>query len=233
MSEAERERLGLSKDDVTFMSLIAAAFRDELDDYSLTDSMTALKTRAGDPDIAQLIEEGYVEQDKVSRRRYYSLTRKGWGVLNEQAPGNGFGDYFEKVEHRVGTHLLSEALKNKNDVVSVEVYEAIDGETIDVVAYTADGDIGYTGEVETASNNAAAVVEDYEKLAQIDGESIWVAPTNASVEELWEDLESKGMVSEVASRVAARSSRLQEHLTDNPEGGITMVRTYSQLESTL
>jgi len=32
MSEAERERLGLSKDDVAFMSLIAGAFREELDD---------------------------------------------------------------------------------------------------------------------------------------------------------------------------------------------------------
>ena len=69
MSEAERERLGLSKDDVTFMSLIAGASREEPDDYTLTDSMTALKTRAGDPDVDQLREEGYIEQDQVSRRR--------------------------------------------------------------------------------------------------------------------------------------------------------------------
>ncbi|MGB9933919.1 hypothetical protein [Haloarcula amylolytica] len=93
MSEAERERLGLSKNDVSFMSLIARAFREELDDYTLTDSMTDLKTRAGDPDIDQLREEGYVEQDQVSRRRYYSLTRKGWGVRCERDHRQHAGGY--------------------------------------------------------------------------------------------------------------------------------------------
>ncbi|WP_434530032.1 hypothetical protein ACODNH_01855 (plasmid) [Haloarcula sp. NS06] len=92
------------------------------------------------------------------------------GVLNEQAPGNGFGDYFEKIEHRVGTHLLAEALKNKKDVDAVSVYESVGGETIDVVAYTNEGDIGYAGEVETSSNNSSAVVDDYNKLAELGGE---------------------------------------------------------------
>jgi len=233
MSEAERERLRLSKDDVTFMSLIAAAFRDELDDYTLMDSMTELKNRAGNPDIDLLREEGYVEQDKVSRRRYYSLTRKGWGVLNEQAPGDGFGDYFEKIKHRVGTHILAEALSNKPDVYSVEIYERVNGETIDVIAYGEEGTVTYAGEVETGTNDDAGTVEDYDKLSDLSGEKIWIVPTNSDLETVWNHLENAGRVEEVQSSTTHRASNLQEFLDDNPQEGFTMVRTYSQLESTL
>jgi len=57
--------------------------------------MTALKTRLGDPDIDQLREEGYVEQNKISRRRYYSFTRKGWGAGAKEINVNTLEDIFE------------------------------------------------------------------------------------------------------------------------------------------
>ncbi|RLM94333.1 hypothetical protein D3D01_15845 [Haloarcula sp. Atlit-7R] len=231
LSREEREELGLSRDDVKFMSLVADAFRDALEGYELTDSMNNFDERAGEPDLEKLQDEGYIDPATVLRQKYYSLTRDGWRLINNGVPGNKFGDHMEKIGHRVGVFLLSRALSELPGV-TISEYEEHDGETYDVIGYNEDGSIQFVGEVETQSNNKGAVVDDYQKLAAAPGEAVWASPSHSTLEEVWNTLVDQGVV-EPANRTTDRAQFLQKYLDENEEDGIHKVWTYSQLEEKL
>ncbi|EMA08704.1 ATP-binding protein, partial [Haloarcula marismortui] len=219
-----------SADDKEFMALIASAFRDELDWYSLTDSMTDVRDRAGDPDVDALIECEYIDETTVQRKKYYSLTRKGWRVVGDSVPGNEFGDHMEKMEHRVGVHLLTKYIAERDDVAWAEPYAQYEGETYDVVGYDNIGTILVTGEVETESNNPAAVAEDYEKLSDAPGDVIWAHPAERDFSAIWEMVNQHVLDEELSVTTIDRTAYLREYLEDNELSGVDDVKTYSQLK---
>jgi DNA helicase HerA-like ATPase len=218
-----------SADDKKFMSLIASAFRDELDWYSLEESMTDVRDRAGEPDVDSLIECGYVDDGKIGNRKYYSLTRKGWRVVGDSVPGNEFGDHMEKMEHRVGVHLLTEHIANREDVAWSEPYARYNGETYDVIGYDAIGGVVATGEVETESNNPTAVAEDYEKLSEAPGDVIWAHPSERAFSEVWKMINESVLDGGLPVRAIERTHRLEEYADDHEISGADVARTYAKL----
>jgi len=219
-----------SEDDKQFMAYIAAAFRDELAEYSLTDSMTQVRDRAGNPDVDGLIDCGYIDDARVQRKRYYSLTRKGWRVVSDSVPGNEFGDHMEKMPHRVGVYLLSQYLSNRSDIAFVEEYAEHNGETYDIIGYDDDSKIVITGEVETSSNNPDAVIDDYQKLVSAPGEVIWAHPSQTTHSEVWEGLSEEVIEENITSRAAHRTPGMRKYLEENDVPWADDVRTYSELE---
>jgi hypothetical protein len=218
-----------SEDDKEFMALIAAAFRNELDWYSLTDSMTKIRDRAGNPNTEQLIEAGYIDEGKVQKKKSYSLTRKGWRVVSDSVPGNEFGDHMEKMEHRVGVHLLTGHISGRKDVESVEPYARFDGETYDVIGYDENGDIVVTGEVETESNNPDAVVEDYKKLSDAPGDMIWAHPSERVFSEVWGMINEHALDEALPKQAEHRTHELEKFLERNEISDVA-AKTYGNLE---
>ncbi|MGB9954698.1 hypothetical protein ACOZ4F_20110 (plasmid) [Haloarcula marismortui] len=218
-----------SEDDKEFMALIAAAFRNELDWYSLTDSMTTVRDHAGDPNTDELIEAGYIDEGRVQKKKSYSLTRKGWRVVSDSVPGNDFGDHMEKMEHRVGVHLLKEYISEREDVESVEPYARFDGETYDVIGYDGDENIVVTGEVETESNNPDAVVEDYKKLSDAPGDMIWAHPSERVFSEVWGMINEHALDEALPKQAAHRTHELEEFLERNEISDVA-AKTYGNLE---
>ncbi|RKS76000.1 hypothetical protein BDK61_4631 [Haloarcula quadrata] len=217
-----------SDDDKQFMAFIGSAFRNELDWYSLTESMTSVRDRAGEPNVNALVECGYIDSSRLLNKRYYSLTRKGWRTIGESVPGNEFGDHMEKMPHRVGVHLLSQYILERDDVESAESYERYDGETYDVIGYDSSGNIVVTGEVETESNNAKAVVEDYKKLSEAPGDMIWVHPSERAFSEVWGMINEHALDGNLPKQAAHRTHELEEFLDRNNISDIT-AKTYGKL----
>ena len=218
-----------SDDDKEFMALIAAAFHNELDWYSLTDSMTTVRDRAGDPNTDQLIEAGYIDEGKVQKKKFYSLTRKGWRAVSDSVPGNEFGDHMEKMEHRVGVHLLSEYISEQEDVEMVEPYARYDGETYDVIGYDNSENIVVTGEVETESNNPDAVVEDYKKLSDAPGDMIWAHPSERAFSKVWGMINEHALDGALPKQAAHRTNDLEKFLNRNEISDLT-AKTYGNLK---
>lgn len=135
----------------------------------------------------------------------------------------------EKIKHRVGVHLLAEQMGD--DFAGVETYATYQGETYDLIAYGTNGEIALVGEVETASNNKEALIEDYEKLAAAPGESVWVFPSNPTGEELWGILEEEVLEHDYSTHTKQVASRLDDELSVNPEEGADKVRNYESLLS--
>jgi DNA-binding PadR family transcriptional regulator len=234
LSADERDDHDLSEDDAQFLCLIADAFRDELDDYDLTQSMKTLEDRAGSPNIDTLIDNGYIDSTKVIRKKYYSLTRKGWRVINDGVPGNKFGDHMEKIQHRVGVYLFKQYILNDEeeyqDIENVKSYEVHRGETYDLVGYGSESDIKCVAEVETNSNNVKALVDDYKKLSEVPGKSSWVFPSNTVLKELWSKLEDEVLENSYPDRSKKRVQLLQEKLDGRKEEGADNVYIYSQIK---
>jgi hypothetical protein len=229
LTKHKRESVDISRDDIEFLALVGDAFRDELDDYALTESMSGLSDRAGNPDIAALKEQDYVEDTTVLRRKYYSLTRKGWRLINDGVPGNKFGDHMEKIEHRVGVYLMAERLGSLPGVTAAQ-YEEYDGETFDVIGYDANSNIRHVCEVETSSNNKQAVLEDYDKLRHAPGMSTWAFPDGNVMQDVWSVLEDASHVGEIPTWDKQRASRFRKYVREHPHAGIRDIWYYSKLK---
>jgi len=219
-----------SDDDKQFISFIAAAFRNELDWYSLTDSMTGVRDRAGEPDVESLMECGYIDDGKIGNRKYYSLTRKGWRTVSDTVPGNDFGDHMEKMPHRVGVHLLANHIADREDVSWTEEYARYNGETYDVIGYDSIGSVVVTGEVETESNNPTAVAEDYEKLSEAPGDVIWAHPSERAFSDVWKKLNQEVFGESLTARAMDRTAYFEDYLQRNDFAGVDAVVTYATLK---
>lgn len=86
----------------------------------------------------------------------------------------GVGDLGEKTPHKAGVVFLEAWLAQQEDVDRTECYVKHDSDAVfDVAGYDGRDDLCWVGEVETASNNADAMVADYEKLAAVDAKAAW------------------------------------------------------------
>jgi 2-polyprenyl-3-methyl-5-hydroxy-6-metoxy-1,4-benzoquinol methylase len=135
----------------------------------------------------------------------------------------------EKMEHRVGVHLLSEYISEQEDVEMVEPYARYNGETYDVIGYDNSENIVVTGEVETESNNPDAVVEDYEKLSDAPGDMIWAHPSERVFSKVWGMINEHALDGALPKQAAHRTHDLEKFLNRNEISDLT-AKTYGNLE---
>jgi len=102
-----------------------------------------------------------------------------------QSPPNRGLEILEKTPHKVGVELLVRWLETLEEVDRVERYYQQSSETIfDVAAFDDGNELVWVGEVEMTSNNAEAVVSDYEKMAAVDADAVWAFPSRDDAREI-------------------------------------------------
>ncbi|ELY62625.1 FtsK/SpoIIIE domain-containing protein [Natronococcus jeotgali] len=223
---------GLSRDDATFLKRVLDAMNRELDDYSLLTGMNELKEGLDGLDPPVLIEQNLLEKSKVDRRPYYTVLPEGRELLGQTITAEaGVGDLGEKTPHKVGVELLFQWLSEQEDVERAERYYQQDPEAIfDVAGFDAEGDLIWVGEVEMASNNPQAIVSDYDKMAAVEVDVVWVFPTLSEARDTIELLVDEGRVPKpVTGRAARELSRMQESVAELDAEGMTTVQTFRKL----
>jgi hypothetical protein len=232
VTDAEREEYGLSSEDIQFLSLVADAYHRRLEDYSLLDSMAKIRDRAGNPDIDHLMEVGLIEKAN-SRQIYYNLTPEAWDLI-EVSPHSA-GDWREKILHRVGVVITEKLLLSRDDVDKVEPYYQVDAETvIDIAAFDKQGDLCHVGEIEMFSWNKEAVLEDYEKLAESNANSIWVTENRKSLSKVLNDLDDQDILPEEIGWSSKQTlSDLNEDLQKHPVEGMNEAYTFEKARKSI
>jgi len=224
------EQMGLTRDDADLLGLVAKAYHRELDDYSLLESMTSLRDRAGDPNVDQLKELDLIERAS-SRRVYYSLLPDGWDLINRTQ--HTVGDWREKTPHRVGVAITEELLAQRDDVDRVETYHQWEGDSVfDVVGFDSTDSLTWVAEVECLSGNCEAVRDDYEKLAEVDASTLWVVQSQETLEHVLSSLRSGDLAPEnLCWKSIANLSALQDRLDKAELDGMDELRTFSSARS--
>lgn len=187
--------LGLTEDEVTFLTRVGLAMDRKTADFSLMDSMRALRYRADgtklNVDEDKLENRGWLEAHDEGRSVLYTVParkRKLLGIENISHDGYGEKTTAEKSVHRKGIDQCAAAFAAKPDVTRVvryhdlwrlrstaceSVLEQNDllSTRIDVIAFD-DTTPKYVTEVETMSNEPSRSHRCVEKLAafsEIDG----------------------------------------------------------------
>lgn len=187
--------LGLTEDEEVFLTRVGLAMDRKIADFSLTDSMRALRHQADgtklNVDKDKLEDRGWLEDHDEGRSVLYTVParkRKLLGIENISHDGYGEKTTREKSVHRKGIDLCAAAFARKPDVTRVVRYhdlwrlrstpcepvlEQNDllSTRIDVIAF--DGATPkYVAEVETMSNEPSRshrCVEKLEAFSEIDG----------------------------------------------------------------
>ncbi|WP_114579424.1 helicase HerA domain-containing protein [Saliphagus sp. LR7] len=223
---------GLSRDDATFLKRVLDAMNRDFPGYTLLEGMDQLQGDLPQLDVDLLIERGLLEKERVNRRTYYTILPEGRELLDDTVTAEaGVGDLGEKTPHKVGVELLFHWVTDQESIERVERYYQQDPETIfDVAGFDATGDLIWVGEVEMASNNPTAVVDDYDKMAAVDAEAVWAFPSRddapATVNLLAEHDRVSGRVS---GRTARSIAQIQERVTELDADGLTTVQTFRRL----
>ncbi|SEP34780.1 hypothetical protein SAMN05216388_11152, partial [Halorientalis persicus] len=177
----------ISGDQGQFMATLALAYNRGLEDYDLTQSMTTLVNRVGNPDIDGLKQHGFIKDvDGPFKRNYYEFTEKGWNTTKQisahieaidlnKPVGENEGDLGESGAHRIGVEITAQYLKQRDDVEQVVRYPTLNtGEECDVAGCQSDGTVEIVGEVWLDSNDRTSAANDYRDLASADSLSLWV-----------------------------------------------------------
>ncbi|WP_224829632.1 helicase HerA domain-containing protein [Saliphagus infecundisoli] len=223
---------GLSRDDAIFLKRVLDAMNRELPDYTLLDGMDELKDGLDGLDVHVLIEQDLLEKETVNRRVYYTVLPEGRELLDESLTADaGTGDLGEKTPHKVGVELLVQWFNTFEEVERVDRYHQQDSETVfDVVGFDIDGELVRVGEVEMASNNAQAVVDDYNKMAAVDADAIWAFRSRGEAEDTIEVLAGHNRLpSKVSGRAAHVFSRMQETVEEFEADGMTTIQTFRKM----
>lgn len=111
------------------------------------------------------------------------------------------------------------------EVDRAERYYQQDSETIfDVAGFDADG------EVEMASNNVDAVVDDYDKMAAVASTAVWAFPSRTEAQDMIDSLANAGRLPNHVSGRAARSfSPFQTAVEEFEADGMTTVQTFRKM----
>lgn len=228
----ELRKRGLSRDDAIFLKRVLDAMNRELPEYSLLEGMSELREDLEGLDTHMLIEQGLLEKAMVNRHTYYTVLPAGRKLLGETLTAEeGVGDLGEKTPHKVGVELLVRWLETLEKVDRVERYYQQSSETVfDVVAFDADNELVWVGEVEMASNNTEAVVTDYEKMAAVDADAVWAFPSRHEGRETVNVLADAGRLPGTVSGRAGRSlAQIQERVESFEADGMTTVQTLRKL----
>ena len=227
----DREELGLTQDDVDFLGLLAKAYHGELDEYSLLESMTSLRDRAGDPDIDRLTELDLVERAS-SRRAYYTLLPDGWDLIGRTQ--HNAGDWNEKIIHRVGVEIAGRHIRQRNAVADVEPYYQHDQETVfDLVGLDESGAVVCAAEVECFHWNQEAIIDDYQKLANIDADAIWYADKTKTAKRILTALRKEGIADSELNWNGEPQEELQVMVQNADLAGLHNLWTFSKIRTVI
>jgi len=232
VTNAEMERYNLSEDDLEFLGLLADAYHRELDWYSLFDSMTVLRDKAGEPDLEHLEGLGFIE--KVDTKRfYYSLLPDGWDLIGRNQ--YNVGDWNEKIKHRVGLVLAEEYLLQQESVVSVEPYHESDsGVVFDLAGFDSEGTRTHVVEVECLNWNQDSMVEDYTKMAAVDDDAFWFVDKGETAERIFTALHNEDIAPESLSWDTVQDqSHLQDLLADYSLDGMDCIHTFNHVRGVI
>lgn len=201
--------LGLTDDEVVFLTRVGLAMDRKIAEFSLTESMRALRYRADgtklNVDEDKLVDRGWLEPHKEGRSVLYTVPARKRKLLDiENVSHDGYGEKTtaEKSLHRKGIDQCAAAFATNPDVTRVVRYhdlwrlrstacepvlEQNDLLTtrIDVIAF--DGATPkYVAEVETMSNEPSRSHRCVDKLAtfsEIDG--IMTSLVTPNPDHLW------------------------------------------------
>ncbi|TYL37263.1 hypothetical protein CV102_18325 [Natronococcus pandeyae] len=232
VSDRELRRRGLSRDDVIFLKRVLDAMNRDLPDYTLLEGMDELQEDLDGVDVDVLIELRLLEREKVDRCPYYTVLPAGRELLDETITAQpGTGDLGEKTPHKVGVELLVHWLETLEKVDRVERYCQQSSETVfDAAAFDADDELVWVGEVEMTSNNAEAVVSDYEKMAAVDADAVWAFPSRDDAGEIVNVLaDAERLPEKVSGRTANSFSLLREAVEGFEADGMTTIHTFRKL----
>ncbi|MFC6763632.1 ATP-binding protein [Natrinema soli] len=231
--DRELHRRRLSRDDAIFLKRVLDAMNRDLPGYTLLEGMDELQEDLDEVDVEVLIEQELLERGKVDRRPYYTVLPAGREVLGETLTAEeGIGDLGEKTPHKVGVELLVRWLEILEEVDRVVRYYQQSSETVfDVAAFGADDDLVWVGEVEMSSNNAEAVVSDYEKMAAVDADVVWAFPSRDDAREIANVLaDAERLPGSVSGRAARSFAQIQERVESFEAAGMTTVQTFRKME---
>lgn len=186
----------ITRREARFMRAVIKGMNNELDGYSLMDSMsTGIKQYYEDTDhsidVEKLVTQGYLkEHTGAKRRKYYSVTAEGQKACGlTKKKGREIGDVGSDTPHRVGMELAAQYYEAQPDVYNVKRAASEQGNDTDLVAIDEYGDRIAIVEVEggniSADNipgdsdfrgihNYDSIRKDYEILSESDGQSVWV-----------------------------------------------------------
>jgi DNA helicase HerA-like ATPase len=221
----------LSDDDEELLHLILDAMNGELDEFSFTDleTMTDLVNQVDNPDVERLQELDYLEKKRVIRKYFYTVLPKGRAYLGRTLKNrDGVGDLGEKSPHKVGVAALYQLFNHRRDDVDrVKRYQKVGDHKIDVVGYDESGEIVAVGEAETPSNNHDAVVTDYEKMAEVDADAVWLCSSRDTAFDVIKTLEHDGIMEDhFTSKDKKSFSNLKEAVREKPLAGMTEMRGF-------
>ncbi|MFC6764132.1 PH domain-containing protein [Natrinema soli] len=233
VSDDELRRRGLSQDDAIFLKRVLDAMNRDRPGYTLLEGMGELQEDLDGLDTQVLLEQGLLEKETVNRHTYYTVLPAGRELLDETLTAEeGVGDLGEKTPHKVGVELLWDWLTEFEVVEQVYRYYQHTPETIfDVAAVDADDELVWVGEVEMASNNAEAVVSDYDKMAAVDADAVWVFPSRDDGRGTVKMLADAGRLPGTVSGRDGRSlAQIQERVESFESDGMTTVQTLRKLD---
>lgn len=220
----------------TVLKRVLDAMNRDLEWYSLVESMTTLVEGIDDGVVDELLEEGYLEQHRVCYKRYYSVTKEGRQYLRESlGVGEDTGDLGEKTPHKVGVELLRRRVAERPGVEEVRIYyEQSDDVVFDVAGLDADGELVWVGEVEMPSNNERAVIEDYQKLAEVNARAVWAFRNNDTAVEVLETLSEAHLLRRsITGRDTLQFDDMKAAVEEQGAPGMSTIVTFSRLKSEL
>lgn len=233
VSDDELRKRGLSRADAQFLSRVLDVMNRDAAEYTLLDSMRPLRDEYEELNLQRLIDQNLVEEATASGRKYYTVLPAGRELLGETLQvGPGCGDIGEKTPHKVGVRLLERWLQQQDDVDRVEpYYEHSTDAVFDVAGFDADDDLVWVGEVELPSNNRQAPVDDYDKLAAVDGDVIWVFNNRETAVEVLDRLADADRIeASVSGRDARSFATIRDAVAAFDAEGLTTVRSFKNID---
>jgi hypothetical protein len=254
--ESHLDEYGLSREEAAFLQAVVKAMNRELEGYDLTESMTGSIKQQYDVDEQSLCEQGYLKRHQMGPRVYYTVTRQGQEACGiEKKQGLGIGDFAAETPHRVGSELAARYYESMPDVHVVSTSLRSRGSVLDLQAITAEGDVAAVGEIEAGRvtadgelrrgespgiNDYASIRADAEKLAQYDGDSVWVVRNYEIAGTVLRALVADNLIDiqpDVIERVEDAQMMIQtlqeNHVSTVEHDGLDKIVTFRQLRNWL
>jgi hypothetical protein len=224
-----------------FLRDVIAGINGELEGYDLTQSMTTIRDAIDEEiDEEQLVEDGFLEIQRVYGRKYYYVPPAGQTAVSRKIyAGRNNGDLFEKTAHKVYVEYIARHLRNRGLLVETYYEPMAGGMVFDVAAFLPRDDGSRTLAViaEVVTNiRPELMVKHYDDLASFEGvRKMWVVPHTDVAHEIIRALAEAGRLENVPHKTTKNYARLSEEAFDNPRewrfvGGRNIIESVDQAE---
>lgn len=217
LSDQDLQEWGITYDDARFLAAVMKALHEDIDGYSLDESMSTLPYHK-EADIDRLESAGLLDERRVAYKWYYSLTWDATDLLDTQPPlGPGRGDLGEKTPHRVGVYAGKQLIETKTEGRVERYYKWDEDTTFDLGAFDQSGEIRIVAEVETKSHNRDAIVSDYDKMAQVEAKAYWIVDSHSTAKEIIATLQNRRNAYPGVSPVKTSYSNRRAEIRDSAD----------------